>query len=135
MLDAFLVPENTVVTAKGDSAPLDTSEAASRVFLMTLSVSSIVEQEALEVSLFTSADGTTWETKPVASLPQKFYLGEYPLLVDLSQSPSAKFVRAHWEVTRWGRGSTTPKFEIGLRLREVSKEALQEAEAEAHTRR
>ncbi|MGA2689159.1 MAG: hypothetical protein ABSE85_13935 [Candidatus Korobacteraceae bacterium] len=135
MLDAFLVPANTVVTAKGDSAPLDISEAASRVFLLTLSVSSIVEQEALEVSLFTSADGTTWETKPVASLPQKFYLGEYPLLVDLSQSPSAKFVRAHWEVTRWGRGSTTPKFEIGLRLREVSKEALQEAEAEAHTRR
>jgi hypothetical protein len=135
MLDAFLVPANTVVTAKGDSAPLDISEAASRVFLLTLSVSSIVEQEALEVSLFTSADGTTWETKPVASLPQKFYLGEYSLLVDLSQSPSAKFVRAHWEVTRWGRGSTTPKFEIGLRLREVSKEALQEAEAEAHTRR
>ena len=135
MLDAFLVPANTVVTAKGDSAPLDISEAASRVFLLTLSVSSIVEQEALEVSLFTSADGTTWETKPVASLPQKFYLGEYSLLVDLSQSPSAKFVRAHWEVTRWGRGSTTPKFEIGLRLREVSKEALQEAEVEAHTRR
>jgi len=135
MLDAFLVPANTVVTAKGDSAPLDISEAASRVFLLTLSVSSIVEQEAIEVSLFTSADGTTWETKPVASLPQKFYLGEYSLLVDLSQSPSAKFVRAHWEVTRWGRGSTTPKFEIGLRLREVSKEALQEAEAEAHTRR
>jgi hypothetical protein len=93
MLDAFLVPANTVVTAKGDSAPLDISEAASRVFLLTLSVSSIVEQEAIEVSLFTSADGTTWETKPVASLPQKFYLGEYPLLVDLSQSPSAKFVR------------------------------------------
>jgi len=135
MLDAFLVPANTVVTAKGDSAPLDISEAASRVFLLTLSVSSIVEQEAIEASLFTSADGTTWETKPVASLPQKFYLGEYPLLVDLSQAPGAKSVRAHWEVTRWGRGSTTPKFEIGLRLREVSKEALQEAEAEAHTRR
>lgn len=135
MLDAFLVPAHTVVTAKGDSAPLDIGEATSRVFLMTLSVSSIVEQEAIEVSLFTSADGTTWETKPVASLPQKFYLGEYPLLVDLSQAPSAKFVRAHWEVTRWGRGSTTPKFEIGLRLREVSKEALQEAEAEARTGR
>jgi len=135
MLDAFLVPANTVITAKGDGAPLDIGEAANRVFLLTLSVTSIVEQEAIEVSLFTSADGTTWETKPVASLPQKFYLGEYPLLVDLSQSPTAKFVRGHWEVTRWGRGSTTPKFEIGLRLREVPKEVLQEAESEAHTRR
>ncbi len=135
MLDAFLVPANTVISANGDSAPLDIGEAANRVFLLTLSITSIVEQEAIEVSIFTSADGTTWETKPVASLPQKFYLGEYPLLVDLSQAAGGKFVRAHWEVTRWGRGSTTPKFEISLRLREVSKVALQEAEAEAHGRR
>ncbi|MFZ0311471.1 MAG: hypothetical protein WAL85_02070 [Candidatus Korobacteraceae bacterium] len=135
MLDAFLVPANTVIAAKGDSASLDIGEAGNRVFLLTLSVSSVVEQEAIEVSLFTSADGTTWETKPVASLPQKFYPGEYPLLVDLSQLPTAKFVRGHWEVTRWGRGSTTPRFEISLRLREVPKEALHEAEAEARTRR
>jgi len=134
MLDAFLVHANTVISAKGDSEPLDISEAASRIFLLTLSITSIVEQEAIDLSLFTSADGTIWETKPAASLPQKFYPGEYPLLVDLS-SANAKFVRAHWEVNRWGRGSTTPKFEIGVRLREVSKEALQEAEAEAHTRR
>jgi len=135
MLDAFLVPANTVVSAKGDSEPLDISQAANRIFLLTFSISSIVEQEAIEVSLFTSADGTTWDAKPVASLPQKFYLGEYPLLVDLSQVPSAKFVRGHWELGRWGRGPTTPKFEIALRLREISKEALQEAEAEANTRR
>jgi hypothetical protein len=135
MLDATLLPAKTVVTAKGDSEPLDVSAAANPVFLLTLSIASIVEQEAIDVSLFTSADGTTWDAKPVASLPQKFYPGEYPLLVDLSAAANAKFVRAHWEVNRWGRGSTTPKFEIGLRLREISKEALQEAEAEAHTRR
>lgn len=134
MLDAFLVPANTIVTAKGDGEALDISGAASRIFLLTLSITSIVEQEAIDLSLFTSADGTAWETKPAASLPQKFYPGEYPLLADLSAS-NAQFVRAHWEVNRWGRGSTTPKFEISVRLREVSKEALQEAEAEAHTRR
>jgi len=135
MIDAFLLPLKTVVTAKGDSAPLDVSAAANPVFLLTLSIGSIVEQEAIDISLFTSADGTTWDTKPVASLPQKFYPGEYPLLVDLSVAANAKFVRAHWEVNRWGRGPTTPNFEIGIRLREVSKEALLEAEAEAQTRR
>ena len=134
MIDAFLVPAKTIISAKGDGEPLDISDAASRTFLLTLSITSIVEQEAIDLSLFISADGTTWETKPMAALPQKFYPGEYPLLVDLSSS-NAKFVRAHWEVNRWGRGSTTPKFEIGVRLREVSKEALQEAEAEAHMRR
>ena len=135
MIDAFLVPLKTVITAKGDSEPLDITGAANPVFLLTLSIGAIVEQEAIDVSLFTSADGTTWETKPVASLPQKFYPGEYPLLVDLSTAASAKFMRAHWEVNRWGRGSTAPRFEIGIRLREVSKEALHEAEAEAQTRR
>ncbi|MGA7459459.1 MAG: hypothetical protein WBW69_04495 [Candidatus Korobacteraceae bacterium] len=135
MLDAFLVPLKTVVTAKGDSEPLDIGTAANPVFLLTLSIGAIVEQEAIDISLFTSADGATWDAKPVASLSQKFYPGDYPLLVDLSEAANAKFVRAHWEVNRWGRGSTAPRFEIGIRLREVSKEALREAEAEAQTRR
>jgi len=135
MLDAFLVPLKTAVTAKGDSEPLDVTSAANPVFLLTLTIGAIVEQEAIDISLFTSADGTTWDAKPVASLPQKFYPGDYPLLVDLSTAANAKFVRAHWEVNRWGRGSTAPRFEIGIRLREISKEALQEAEAEAQTLR
>src|SRR5215472_6802291 len=135
MIDAFLVPLKTVVTAKGDSELLDVSGAANPVFLLTLSIGAIVEQEAIDLSLFTSADGAAWDAKPVASLPQKFYPGEYPLLVDLSAAANAKFVRAHWEVNRWGRGPTTPRFEIGVRLREVSKQALQEAEAEAQMRR
>ena len=135
MIDAFLVPDKTVITAKGDSEPLDVSAASNPVFLATLSITSIVEQESIEVMFFTSADGATWEAKPVASLPQKFYIGEYPLLVDLSQSNSAKFLRAHWEVNRWGRGPATPSFEIGLRVREIPADLLQEARAEAATRR
>ena len=135
MFDAFLVPEKTIVTAKGDSEAVDVSGTVSYVFLVTLSIAGVVEQESLEISMFTSPDGTTWDAKPVASLPQKFYVGEYPLLVDLSATPNAKFMRAHWEVSRWGRGPTAPKFEFGLRIREVSREALQEAQAEAASRR
>jgi hypothetical protein len=135
MIDAFLIPNNTVITAKGDSEPLDVSAASNPALLATLSITKVVEQESIEVSFFTSADGTTWETKPVASLPQKFYLGVFPLLVDLSQANGAKFLRAHWEVNRWGRGPVTPNFEIGLRVREIPAELLQEARAEAVARR
>ena len=135
MLDAFLLPEKTVVTAKGDSEALDISAASNPVFLLTLSVDEVVEQESIEITLFTSADGTTWEAKPVATVPQKFYVGEYPLLVDLRSVPNAKFVRAHWDVNRWGRGSTSPKFVCGVRIREVSQETLLDARAEAGTRR
>ena len=135
MIDAFLVPQNTVVTAKGDSEPLDVSSAANPAFLATLSVTRIVEQESIELSFFTSADGTTWEAKPISSLPQKFYVGEYPLLVDLSQATGANFLRAHWEVARWGRGPVTPNFEIALRVREIPADLLREARAEAATLR
>ena len=76
MIDFLLVRENTVVSAKGDSESIDVSAAANPVFLATLSVTKIVEQESIELTFFTSADGTTWEAKPVASLPQKFYVGE-----------------------------------------------------------
>jgi hypothetical protein len=132
MLDAFLVPAKTVVTAKGDSEPLDISGAASRVFLLTLSIGSIIEQEGMDVFVYSSADGATWEPKAVAGMEQKFYPGEYPLMVDLSQKPEAKFVRAHWDVYRWGRGGTKASFEIAIRLREVSQEALREAKAASH---
>ena len=134
MFDAFLVPEKTIVTAKGDSAALDVGMASSAIFLVTLSIATVVEQESIEVTLFTSPDGTTWDAKPAASFPLRFYVGDYPLLLDLSASAGAKFLRAHWEVNRWGRGATEAKFEFGLRVREVSREALQEAQAEAQAR-
>src|SRR5271165_760367 len=135
MIDVLLIPENTVISAKGDSEALDISGAAGAVFLATLSITKVVEQESIEVLFFTSADGTTWEAKPLVSLPQKFYVGEYPMLVDLSKASGAKFVRAHWEVNRWGRGPVTPNFEASLRVREVSAALLHEAQAEAHQRR
>ncbi len=135
MFDAFLVPEKTIVTGKGDSAQLDISAASSAIFLTTLSITGVVEQESIDITLFTSTDGATWEAKAAATLPQRFYVGEYPQLVDLSAATGAKFLRAHWEVNRWGRGPTEARFEFGLRLREVSREALLEAQAEAQTRR
>lgn len=124
MIDTFVLPEGTVVTANGDSTPVELSTANSRVFLLTLSITAAIEQESIELIVFTSADGTTWDTKPVTTLPQKFYVGEYPLLVDLSASPDAKFLRVHWDVNRWGRGVNTPKFEAGIRVREVPAEML-----------
>jgi len=131
MIDTFLVPEKTVVNAKGDGPALDVSGAANRVFLLTLDITNIIEQEALDVSIHGSADGTAWGAKPLATFPQKFYRGQHPLLLDLSGHPDIKFVRAHWEVNRWGRGTDTPMFEFHLTAKEVPPEILKEATAEA----
>ena len=127
MLEKVLVPEKTVATAKGDGQSIDLAPAQSRVFLLTLAITDIIEQEALDVSIFTSADGTTWDPKPAVAFPQKFYKGETPILFDLSARPDVKFIRAHWEVNRWGRGTETPMFEFHVALREIPPEILKEA--------
>jgi hypothetical protein len=129
-INTVLVPEQ-IVTAKGDGAALDVSGAASRVFLVTLTITKIIEQESLGLSIFGSADGATWGAKSIAEFPQKFYCGETPLLLDLTAHADVKFVRAHWEVARWGRGTETPMFEFGVTLKEIPANILKEATAEA----
>jgi len=131
MIDTFLVPQKTTITAKGDGEPVSVSSAANRVFLLTLNIENIVEQESLDVSIYGSPDGTTWGAKPVAVFPQKFYRAEHPLLMDLTTQADVKFVRAHWEVARWGRGSETPMFEFNVSIKEVPADILKEATAEA----
>ena len=124
--ELVLIPAGTVVTAKGDGPSVGISSAPNRVFLATLSITRIIEQESLDVSIFGSADGATWEPKTIAAFRQEFYTGDTPLLLDLRQHPDVKFVRAHWEVARWGRGTETPLFEFGVTLKEVPAEILKE---------
>jgi hypothetical protein len=112
---------------------VDVSGASNRVFLVTLAITNIIEQESLDLSIFGSADGVAWSAKPIAAFPQKFYRGEWPLLLDLTAHPDVKFVRAHWEMARWGRGTETPMFEFGVTLKEVPAEILKEAAAAART--
>ena len=127
MMDVFLVPEKTTVTAKGDGPILELKPSEGRVFLLTLAITNIIEQESLDVSIHGSTDGESWDLKPIVAFPQKFYREEVPLLLDLTARREVKFIRAHWEVARWGRGSETPMFEFHLTLREVPQEILQEA--------
>ena len=134
MTESYLIAPATVVTSKGDG-PAVNLPAAGKVFLLSLNITRVLEQEAIDVSVWGSADGATWDAKPLAVFPQKFYPGQHPLLLDLAQRPEVKALRAHWEVNRWGRGSETPMFELGLQLREVPPDILQATVAAAEARR
>jgi len=124
--ESVLVPAGTVATAKGDGPAIDVSASSTGVFLATLIITRIIEQESLDVSIFTSADGATWDPKSVTAFRQEFYAGETPLLVDLREHPNVKFVRAHWDVARWGRGTETPMFEFGVTLKEVPSDIVKD---------
>jgi hypothetical protein len=129
-----LVAAKTVVTAKGDGAVIDVSAATSRIFLLALDITNIIEQESLDVSIYGSGDGAAWSPKAMVAFPQKFYREQSVLLLDLTTHPEVKFVRAHWDVARWGRGTETVMFEFGVTMREVPANLLKEAAAEARAR-
>jgi hypothetical protein len=125
MIDSFLVPEKTVVTAKGDGPALDVSSAGNRTLLLTLQITGIIEQESIDVSVYGSPDGAAWSAKPLLKFPQKFYHGDHPALLDVPAD--VKFLRAHWDVNRWGRGTETPHFEFHVTAKEVPADVLSEA--------
>jgi hypothetical protein len=109
MVPEFLVPE-TVATNNGAGQPIALGDQRGKVLRLTLGITSIVEQESLDVSVHGSTDGQNFDAKPLASFPQKFYCGTYALLVDLEDRPEITHVRVQWKMNRWGRGSTTPMF-------------------------
>jgi hypothetical protein len=114
-----LIPDQTRMEASGDGAAFDISASATRTFLCRLSVLEQMEQESLDVSIFGSSDGETWTKKPMLKLPQQFYRGTTKMVLDLSFRPEIKFIRARWDLARWGRGAPTPMFVAGLKLTEV----------------
>ena len=132
MTDTFLVPEKTLATAEADGPVLDL-DVGGGAYLLTLSITRIIEQESLDLSILGSIDGATWDAKPLAAFPQKFYSGESPLLLDLMARSEIRFIRAHWKVARWGRGSEPPMFEFHVSLREVPQEILAEAAERARS--
>ncbi|OFW27533.1 MAG: hypothetical protein A3J28_12055 [Acidobacteria bacterium RIFCSPLOWO2_12_FULL_60_22] len=117
MLDAFVVPEITV-EANGEGEPIELGEGAGKAFLLTLAVTRIVEQEALDVSIWGSADGKEWGAKPLTAFPQKFYQGVYQLWMELREKPEVKFLKAKWVVNRWGVGQTKPRFSFLVKIQE-----------------
>ena len=114
-----LIPPDTRMEASSDGAAFDISGSATRTFLCLLTVTDQIEQESLDVSIYGSVDGENWTKKPILKLPQQFYRGHAKLVLDLSLRTEIKFIRAHAELNRWGRGAPLPMFVAGLELTEI----------------
>lgn len=115
-----LVPAGTRVEANGDGANFDVSGSATRTFLLNLQITDVIEQESLDVSLWGSPDGADFGKMPLLKLPQRFYRSDTKLVLDLTMRPEVKFIRARWDLNRWGRVAPTPLFEFGLTATEVA---------------
>lgn len=123
MLPEFILPETTVREAgAGPAIGLGSNQGSA--FILTLGITRIIEQESLDLSIWGSADGTEWGSKPLITFPQKFYCGTYQVLLDLSERPDVRYLRAKWHVNRWGKGDPTPLFDMYLFVKELQPEAL-----------
>jgi hypothetical protein len=113
MFPEFLLPETTVREA-GAGPEISLGNHQGESLILTLGITRIIEQESLDLSIWGSADGSDWGAKPLVSFPQKFYCGTYQMAIDLSQHPGVKYLRAKWQVNRWGKGDSKPLFGIYL---------------------
>jgi hypothetical protein len=117
MLPEFLLPETTVREA-GAGPELSLGDQQGETLLLTLGITRIIEQESIDISIWGSPDGKVWGTKPLLAFPQKFYCGTYQILLDLSDQPDIRYIRAKWQVNRWGKGDPKPLFTVYLFLQQ-----------------
>jgi hypothetical protein len=113
MLPEFLLPETTVREA-GTGPEISLGSEQGGTLILTLGITRIIEQESLDLSIWGSTDGSDWGTKALVTFPQKFYCGTYQILLDLTDRPEIKHIRAKWGVNRWGKGDPKPLFTIYL---------------------
>jgi hypothetical protein len=118
-METNLVEPGTRVEANGAGKALDVSASQTRTFLVTMRITEIIEQQSLDLSIWGSADGQDWGPQPLLKLPQRFYTGETRMVLDLTLKPEVRFIRARWDLNRWGRVAPTPMFVFGVHLAEV----------------
>jgi len=118
-MELTLIPSGSQLEANADGSAVSIAESESRTFFCVLTITEQLEQESLDVSIWGSADGQEFGKKPLLKIPQQFYLGTTKMVLDLSLRHEIKFLRARWEVNRWGRVSPTPRFAASLQLEEI----------------
>src|ERR1700677_4323694 len=118
-VEFVLIPPGTRLTANGDGQPFDISSSQTRTFICSMEITDQLEQESVDIFVWGSADGQDFGKLPLLKMPQRFYRGETRQALDLRLKPEVRFLRAKWELTRWGRGAPHPVFVLGFNLTEI----------------
>lgn len=121
MIPQFLLPETTVREA-GTGPDIVLGAERGGTLILTLGITRIIEQESLDISIWGSADGKDFGTKPLISFPQKFYCGTYQILLDLSEHENIRYLRAKWQMNRWGKGDPKPLFTVYLFVQQMDRQ-------------
>src|SRR5258708_49564 len=118
-MELDLIPQATLVQENGHGDAVDIRTSPTRTFFCILRISEQIEQERVEGCIWGCGEGETWGTDPILKMQQQFYKGETRAVLDLSLVPEINFIRAGWDLNRWGRVAPLPMFVIGLHLKEI----------------
>lgn len=118
-IEIELIPAGMRLTANGEGEAHDIGASQTRTFLCVMVITDQIEQESLDLSIWGSEDGQNWGTKPLLMMPQRFYRGETRQILDLSVRREVRFIRAKWDLFRWGRVAPHPMFVLGFHASEV----------------
>ena len=118
-MEIDLIPPGTLVQENGHGVAVDVRDSSTRTFFCVMVIGDQIEQESADVAIWGSADGENWGTHPVLKLPQQFYRGETRAVLELTLVPEVNFIRAGWDLNRWGRVAPLPMFVLGLHLEEI----------------
>ncbi len=112
-----LLPESVRRTGgAGPAVALD--EFSGKLLVVTLEISAVVERTGLTISVWGSPDQNEWGSKPLVILRQRQYCGVYSALLNLAKHSDVRFLRVHWEMSRWGKGERIAQFGFQVFLEE-----------------
>jgi hypothetical protein len=93
-------------------------EHCSKLLVVTLDITNVVERTGLTVSVWGSTDQLDWGQKPLLTFRQRQYCGVYSLLLNLATHADIRYVRVQWNMNRWGRTERIPRFGFEVFLEE-----------------
>jgi hypothetical protein len=118
-VECDLIPPGTRLTTNGHGQAFNIDASRTRTFLCSMDITEQIEQESIDISVWGSADGEDWGKLPLLKMPQRFYKGDTRQVLDLSMKETIRFLRAKWELARWGRVAPHPMFVVGFYLIEI----------------
>ena len=85
-------------------------EYCSKLLVVTLGITDVVERTGLTVSVWGSPDQSEWGFNPLLTFRQRQYCGVYSVLLNMAMHTELRYLRVQWNMHRWGRGERLPLF-------------------------
>lgn len=90
----------------------------SKLLVVTLGITDVVERTGLTVSVWGSPDQAEWGAKPLLTFRQRQYCGVYSVLLNMAMHTDVRYLRVQWNMNRWGKGERIPLFGFEVFLEE-----------------